>query len=76
MLSRVSNEGKLLGPDDYAGVMLGGLVLLAASCLSWPITIPIGIVVGTLCGLRGMVRFKKKVNKTFDTKADKDHEHE
>lgn len=62
--------------DDFWLFHLISLLLALVAGLAWPLFWVSIFVTGSMFLLRTTVRFKKKVNTAFDTKADKDHNHD
>lgn len=68
-------------PSDMPGalffILMGvvGAALWMIASYAWFICCPILLIFGGLYGLRGFIRFKKKVKKMVFSKADKDHKH-
>lgn len=66
------------GENNHSGDVFGCLVTLivifAVGTYTWPLAVPVLFVIASMYGLRGFVRFKKKVNSVLETKVDKEDE--
>jgi len=61
---------------EFTAVVGGTIVLSIALGILWPIAVVAGVIFGTGFGIRGAFRFKRKITKALEAKANVDHSHD
>jgi len=62
--------------SEFAAAVGGLAIAMLLFGVLWPLVIFVGTVLSAGFGMRGMIRFKRRVTRALDKKADADHNHD